>query len=196
MKNTLIIILNILGIWGYSQSKYPKIVNNHYEPRELRYILSEEIPDTSNFKPYSHIITYNNFRYTYDVFEDTRNINVQLIKKEKLYYDAIKALKVTIFITGSLIILEQGAVNIPMDKKLHYIAGYAISTGSGLLVYEKTKNTWLATGISLLSGCLAGIIKESIVDKYTNGVVSNEDAYYTIGGAFTSAIQVKLTLHK
>jgi len=208
MKQLITIISLLLSVIGYSQaskdaqtyqnslkSKYPKVMHNSYEPAGLVYIVNEKLKDTTDLLPFNHIVTYENYRYTYEVWEDSISTNAQLIKKEKLYYRPYTALGCTVFMECFATMVTFNSIDIPNDKKLHFLAGNFIGIGAGALVYKKTKNTWLATLSSVAAGSIAGLGKE-LVDKYTGGTCSNLDAKYTIGGAFTSAVSIKLTLHK
>lgn len=190
------------------KSEYPKLVHNDYEPREVQDILIDAVyrhMDTAQLAQSdtigillntnkSYVITYQNFRYTYRINDDTMSFTATLTKKEKLYYRPYTALGVTVFSQSFATMVCFGSIDAPKDKKLHAVAGWAISTATGALVYRKTKNKWLSAGAAMAAGCLAGAGKE-FADRYTGGTVSNKDAYATFGGAFVGALTIRFTLH-
>lgn len=208
MKQLITLFISLITLSGYSQatkdsqdynnhlkSRFPKIIHNSYEPSSLVYTINEKFKDTTDLKPFNYSIIHENYRYTYEVWEDSISTNAQLVKKEKLFYRPYTALGSTVFMECFSTMLLYNSVDIPNDKKLHFLTGNFVGIGVGALVYKRTKNTWLASGSALLAGSLVGLGKEWI-DSKTGGVVSNTDANYTIGGAFTSAVTIKLTLHK
>lgn len=220
-KLFLLLVICLMQKFSYSQanddarhyqnslkSKFPKVVRNSHEPQEVIDQLYDAVNrhmDTSDIKltdtlgillqSNKHfVITYQNFRYTYKIWDDTLSLNAELVKKEKLFYRPYTALGVVVFSESMSTMLLFNSIDIPKDKKLHTLAGLAISTGVGAFVYYKTKRKWLSAGAGLIAGSLAGLGKEW-VDSKTGGVVSNLDAKYTIGGAFAGAISIRFTLH-
>lgn len=190
------------------KSRFPKIVHNGYEPQEVVdqvFDAAQRHMDTTDLKTTdtlgillqtnkSYVITYQNFRYTYRIWDDTLSLNAELVKKEKLFYRPYTALGCVVFGEAMGSMLFYTSIDVPKDKKLHAAAGLIISTGVGALVYHKTKKKWLSSGAALLAGCAAGVGKE-FLDRYTGGVVSNKDAYATFGGAFAGALSIRFTLH-
>lgn len=208
MKKSITIAATLLSI-SLTAQKFPKLVNNDYEPNEVQSILIDNVNrhlDTAFvnetdsigialLNEHSYIITYQNYRYTYKLKDDSVFFTAMLVKKEKLYYRPYTALGVTVFSEAFCTMVTYNSINVPNDKKLHFIAGLTISQITGAFIYRKTKNTWLASGGAFAAGCIAGAGKEYI-DRFTNGTVSNKDAYATFKGAFAGALTIKFTLHR
>ena len=90
MKNQILILaISLVTLSGVAQSTktntvYPKLVNDKYEPIEVIRKLKSDFNDTSYVLSTNYSVVYQNYRYSYMVWETGSVINAELTKKEKL----------------------------------------------------------------------------------------------------------------
>ena len=202
MKTNLTLVILLSSFLAMAQ--FPKVMHNKYEPAQVQYLITENV----NYDKPIDTIVYQNVRYIYKVkvdpielaalksgFSDSIMIKWQLEKKEKLFYRPFTALGVEAFAVTMGSMVFYSSIDAPNDKKLHALAGFYITGVSSAAMYYWTGKKWVSTLTGFAVGCLAGIAKEAIIDKAMGlGNCDNNDAYVTIGGAFASALTVRITL--
>lgn len=81
------------------------------------------------------------------------------------------------------------------DDNLHYLAGYGISAGASYTMYFLTDKPGLSLAAGFLTATAAGIIKETIHDKYLKlGNPDILDATSTAWGGLVANITIIVTI--
>ena len=195
MKKSILALMLLITLTSASQNKYPKHVRDRHEPEKVINMMFDKV------SPYKQLdsVKYENFIYVYKIsvdsttYKDSMLVSYYLTDKIKTHYRPYTAIGVLGFNSVMCTMIGYNSVNIPNDKKLHFLAGYGIGYATSTLIYSFTGKKWLSciSGGIITSG--VGMLKERYDLKH-GGVCSNADALYTIGGGLLSSLSIRILL--